>query len=135
MIEHVSVITLIVHDQYEALRFYTEKLGLEKRMDIPYGEHGRWITIAPRGDQSLQIVLQGIDWFEGEERARKEAQVGQNPTLVFAVDNCQQTYEELLGRGLEFTQPPTNSGWGIQATTKDLYGNTLVLAEYPKHQQ
>jgi catechol 2,3-dioxygenase-like lactoylglutathione lyase family enzyme len=131
MISHVSRITIIVKDQSDALRFYTEQLGFEKRADRPIGPAQRWITVAPPHDQALEIVLQPIDWFEGEERERKLAQVGQNPTLVLAVEDCWQTSATLAARGVAFEEPPARQAWGgVQAVAKDLYGNSLVLVEY-----
>jgi catechol 2,3-dioxygenase-like lactoylglutathione lyase family enzyme len=130
MISHVSRITIIVKDQLDAVRFYTEQLGFEKRADRPIGPGRRWITVAPPNDKSLEIVLQPVDWFDGEERERKLSQVGHNPTLVLAVDDCRQTSAALAARGVVFEEPPALQAWGgVQAVAKDLYGNSLVLVE------
>lgn len=134
MISHVSRITIVVKDQAEALRFYTEKLGFEKRSDVPMGPGRRWVTVAPPNDKVLEIVLQPVDWFDGAERERKLAQVGQNPTLVLAVPDCHETSAVLKERGVDFAEPPAPQAWGgVQAVAKDLYGNLLVLVEYADH--
>ena len=131
MISHVSRITIVVKDQTEALRFYTEKLGFEKRSDVPMGPGRRWVTVAPPNDKVLEIVLQPVDWFDGDERERKLAQVGQNPTLVLAVPDCRETSAVLKERGVDFAEPPAPQAWGgVQAVARDLYGNHLVLVEY-----
>ena len=125
-------VTIRVRDQEEALRFYTEKLGFEQRADLPMGPQRRWITVAPKGEQAPELVLQPADWFEGEERQQHAALVGKDPTIVFQVDDCRVTYETLRARGVEFSMPPTEQGYGIEADGKDLYGNTLVFLQLPK---
>ncbi len=124
-------VTIRVRDQEEALRFYTEKLGFEQRADLPMGPQRRWVTVAPKGEQAPELVLQPADWFEGEERQQHAALVGKDPTIVFQVDDCRATYETLRARGVEFSMPPTEQGYGIEADGKDLYGNTLVFLQLP----
>ncbi len=120
--------TLKVANQDEALAFYTEKLGFGKRADLPMGPGTRWVTVAP-ANSKVELVLQPTDWFQGEEREQHIARIGQNPTMVFRVDDCRQTCAELSERGVEISEPPTETGYGLQAIVKDLYGNTLVLLE------
>jgi catechol 2,3-dioxygenase-like lactoylglutathione lyase family enzyme len=129
MIFKLLRITLVVRDQEVAFRFYTEKLGFEKRDDQPMGDKSRWLTIAPKDDHTLEIVLQPLDWFEGKAREERAAMVGHNPTMVFRVDHCQDTYELLLARGVIFEQSPEERPYGLEALAKDLYGNTLDLLE------
>ena len=128
MITDTLCLTLVVRDQDEALAFYTGKLGFEKRADYPIGAGQRWLTVAPPASHVV-FVLQPPDWFQGEEQARLRAQIGLTPTLIFAVDDCRQTYEHLLAQGVEILAPPANLGFGLQATCKDLYGNRLVFVE------
>jgi catechol 2,3-dioxygenase-like lactoylglutathione lyase family enzyme len=132
MINKIIRITLLVRNQDEALRFYTEKLGFEKRTDLTMAPGQRWLTVASKGDQQVEIVLQPPDWFEGTTREDHLAQVGKNPTLVFQVDDCRRIYAELRQKGVEFASPPENLPYGIQAVAKDLYSNDLVLLELPK---
>jgi len=120
-------VTIRVQDQEEALRFYTQKLGFEKRADLSMGAHRRWVTVAPKDDLALEFVLQPSDWFEGEERQRHRELVGKDPTIVFQVDDCRATFEQLRAQGIEFSMPPTDLNYGIEADGKDLYGNTLVF--------
>ncbi len=124
-------VTTRVKDQNEALRFYTEKLGFEKRADMPMGPTQRWITVASKDDPHLELVLQPSDWFEGEERQQHAALVGKDPTLVFQVDDCRAIYEKLHSQGVAFSLPPTDRGYGIEADGQDLYGNTLVFLQLP----
>ena len=115
-------VTVRVRNQEEALGFYTDKLGFEKRADMPMGPGQRWITVAPKGQDTPELVLQPADWFEGEERQQHSGLVGKDPTIVFQVDDCQATYEKLQARGVEFSLSPTDRGYGIEADGKDLYG-------------
>ena len=124
-------VTVRVENQDEALRFYTDKLGFEKRADMPMGPKQRWITVSPKDDPALEMVLQPSDWFEGEERRQHAALVGKDPTLVFQVDDCQATYEHYHNNGVKFSLPPTDRGYGIEADGLDLYGNTLVFLQLP----
>ncbi len=126
-------VTIRVRDQEEALRFYTQQVGFEKRADLPMGAGRRWVTVAPKDDEVIELVLQPSDWFEGEERQQHSELVGKNPTIVFQVDNCRATYERLCAQGVEFSMPPTAMGYGIEADGKDLYGNTLVFLQIDAH--
>ena len=65
-------VTIRVKDQDEAQRFYTEKLGLEKRADLPMGPNRRWVTVGSADVPQLELVLQPSDWFEGEERQQHD---------------------------------------------------------------
>jgi predicted enzyme related to lactoylglutathione lyase len=128
-------VTVRVHDQQEALQFYTEQLGFEQRADWPMGSTQRWITVAPKDESAVELVLQPTDWFEGEDRQRHKELVGKDPTLVFQVDDCRATHQMLTARGVAFSRPPTELPYGIEADARDLYGNTLVFLQLPQHLQ
>jgi len=130
MITNVSSFTIIVPEQDEALAFYVHTLGFEKRADMPMESGKRWITVAPP-DAQVVFVLQPLDWFEGEEREEHKTLIGKTPTIVLYVDDCKQTYVDLSSRGVEFTEVPIHKSYGVEATCKDLYGNSLVLLEKP----
>jgi predicted enzyme related to lactoylglutathione lyase len=122
-------VTIRVRNQEEALHFYTETLGLEKRADFPMGPNQRWVTVASRDDPVVELVLQPTDWFEGEECQRHDGLVGKDPTIVFQVDDCQVSYEKLSALGVKFSTPPTDRPYGIEAVGQDLYGNALVFLQ------
>ncbi|WP_435158158.1 VOC family protein [Haladaptatus sp. DFWS20] len=131
MIEKLRLTTRIVSDQDEALDFYTEKLGLRKTADETFGpENRRWVTVGAEHDDTVEIVLEPLDWFEDEEADRRSAMIGEQPALAFTVDDCRATYETLRGRGVEFTSKPTEQPYGIEAIATDLYGNGIVLVEH-----
>ena len=130
MITHLARVTILVRNQDEALRFYTEKLGFEKRADMPMGAT-RWLTVAPTGQRELEIVLQQPDpAFHGEEGAQKMLErIGQNTTWVLATNDCQGDYERLSAQGVRFASPPQRQMYGTEAVLLDLYGNQFSLLQ------
>ncbi|MBI2954788.1 MAG: VOC family protein [Chloroflexi bacterium] len=131
MITGLARVTILVWDQDEALAFYVEKLGLEKRADMVFGPGMRWLTVAPRDQKELEIVLLKPEMaMHGEEGARKLAErIGQSPPGVFFTDDCRATYETLRSRGVNFLRPPQEQMYGVEATFEDLYGNTFSLLQ------
>ena len=131
MITRLARVTIYVHDQDEALRFYTEKLGLEKRSDVAFGPGARWLTVAPAGQTDFEILLQApVPAMHGEEFAQKISErVGQGTTWVFFTDNCRADYETLKGRGVSFSSEPQEQPYGVEAVFQDLYGNSFSLLQ------
>jgi predicted enzyme related to lactoylglutathione lyase len=117
----LTQVTVLVKDQDDALKFYTEKLGFEKRADMT-GSGMRWLTVAPKGQKTPEIILLKAD-------AAKAARVGQGTTWVIETDNCQGMYEAMQARGVKFVRPPEKLPWGIQAVLEDLYGNPYALIQ------
>ena len=130
-------VTVVVKDQEEALRWYTEKLGFEKRADDSTTMPGlRWLTVAPQGQTEPEIVLNQPDTrIMGKEHDemmnRLRSSIGKNPTWVLWTDDCMRTYEELVKRGVKFPFPPQRQPWGLSAVFEDLYGNPYNLLEPP----
>jgi predicted enzyme related to lactoylglutathione lyase len=124
----LNVVTIVVKDYEEALKFYIERMGFEKRTDMSMGPKSRWLTVAAPG-QDVEILLQKPDpAVHGAEHAGILSEsIGQGTTWVLGTNDCQKSYEELSGRGVTFTEAPKQVPWGIQAVLKDLYGNTFAL--------
>src|SRR5947199_9563276 len=98
-----------MHDQDEAVDFYTKKLGMEVRADVSYPEMGefRWLTVGPRGQEDFAIVLMAIPGppvmdQETAEQVRTLMAKGFAGTVFLTTDDAQKSYEELKGRGVEF---------------------------------
>jgi predicted enzyme related to lactoylglutathione lyase len=129
MITKLAHVTVIVRDQDEALRFYMEKLGMEKRQDARMGEF-RWLTVAPKGSD-VAIVLQrpSAPFHSAEEAERMLARVGQGTTWVLETDDCHKDHERLAASGVKFTSAPSEHPWGVSAVFEDLYGNRYNLLE------
>jgi predicted enzyme related to lactoylglutathione lyase len=127
MLTKIAVVTILVRDQDEALRFYTEKLGLEKMDDMTFGEGNRWLTVTPPGQKEVQIFLQKADSFG----ANLMDYVGKAPSWAFNTDDCRATYETLKARGVNFLSEPKEQPWGVEAVFEDLYGNKFSVVEEP----
>jgi catechol 2,3-dioxygenase-like lactoylglutathione lyase family enzyme len=127
---------LWVDDQDEALAFYTEKLGMEVRSDVTLPELGdfRWLTVSPPGQDDVSIVLMAIPgppvMDEGTARQVRELMAKGFAGAVFlTTDDARASYEELKGRGVEFTEPPEERPYGIDAGFRDPSGNTFRLTQ------
>jgi uncharacterized glyoxalase superfamily protein PhnB len=127
---------LWVHDQDQALAFYTEKLGLEVRADVTLPELGdfRWLTVGPSNQPDFAIVLMAIPGppvmdAETAEQVRTLMAKGFAGTVFLTTEDCQASYEELKARGVEFTEPPEERPYGIDSGFRDPSGNSLRLTE------
>jgi catechol 2,3-dioxygenase-like lactoylglutathione lyase family enzyme len=127
---------LWVHDQDEALAFYTEKLGMEARADATLPEMGdfRWLTVGPAGQPDFSIVLMAIPGPpvmdpDTAEQVKGLMAKGFAGTVFLTTDDCRASYEELKGRGVEFTEEPEERPYGVDAGFRDPSGNALRLTE------
>jgi predicted enzyme related to lactoylglutathione lyase len=126
MITKIGHITLLVRDQDEALRFYTEILGMEKRADMTMDNGFRWLAVAPPGEP-VEIVFVKAD--TPEKRARVGSQVADHVFLVLHTDDCHKQAAQMQARGVKFLSQPTEQPWGVEAVFQDLYGNVMDLLE------
>jgi catechol 2,3-dioxygenase-like lactoylglutathione lyase family enzyme len=127
---------LWVHDQDEALAFYTDKLGFEVRSDVTLPEMGdfRWLTVSPPGQEDVAIVLMAIPGppVMDEETARQIEDLmakGFAGTAFLTTDDCRSEYEQLKSRGVEFTETPEERPYGIDCGFRDPSGNSIRLTE------
>ena len=127
---------LWVHDQEVALKYWTEKVGLEVRQDVTVAELGsfRWLTVGPPGQDSVSIVLMAVPGPPiMDETTRKQVldlvAKGFAGTVFLTTENCQATYEQLKARGVEFTEPPHEMPYGIDSGFRDPSGNSVRLTQ------
>lgn len=127
----LAIISILVQDQDEALQFYTEKLGLEKRTDVTYGPGLRLLTVAPKGQQKPEIALARPDPVRHTPERIEEVmeQIGGGAGWVFVTDDCHKMYETLQMRGVKFVSAPIKHLYGIEAIFQDPSGNTFSLIE------
>jgi uncharacterized glyoxalase superfamily protein PhnB len=125
-----------VHDQDEALAFYTEKLGFEVQSDVTMAELGdfRWLTVAPPGKSDTAIVLMAIPGppvmdAETAEQVRTLMGKGFASAIFLTTDDVQSDYQELKGRGVEFTEEPEERPYGIDCGFRDPSGNSFRLTQ------
>jgi catechol 2,3-dioxygenase-like lactoylglutathione lyase family enzyme len=136
MLKSLTTTQVWVHDQDEALAFYTEKLGMELRDDVTVPEFGnfRWLTVGVPGQEDVSVVLMAIPGppvFDDETRQKigELMAKGAATALFFATDDIQSTYQELKSRGVEFQQEPTEQPYGIDAGFRDPSGNSMRMAQ------
>jgi uncharacterized glyoxalase superfamily protein PhnB len=127
---------LWVHDQEEALAFYTEKLGFEVRSDVtlPEMDGFRWLTVSPPGQEDVAVVLMAIPgppMMDENTTQQVEALMAKGfaGTVFLTTDDCHADYEQLKSRGVEFTETPEERPYGIDCGFRDPSGNSIRLTE------
>jgi catechol 2,3-dioxygenase-like lactoylglutathione lyase family enzyme len=135
MIQRMSHTTIWVTDQDVALDFYVNKLGFEVRTDVTMDGGFRWLTVGPKGQPDLEIVLMlvkpGAQWDdETTELVRKLLAKGALGAGAFETPDCRKTYEELKGRGVEFMSEPEEKFYGVEAILKDPFGNWFSMTQH-----
>ncbi|MCE5022689.1 VOC family protein [Staphylococcus haemolyticus] len=121
--------SIFVDNQEEALQFYTDILGFEKKVDEPVGEGFRWLTlVSPNQPDGAQLVLEpNGNPIAGDYQQRLfEANI---PITMFGVENVQQTYDALTQKGVHFTVEPTIMGSAKMAIFNDTCGNLIQIVE------
>jgi len=122
----ITVTSVFVDDQAKALAFYTDKLGFRPGYDVPAGDY-RWLTV---GDDRSDVQLLLEPDAHPAAKAFKAALVADGiPATQFAVDDLAAVHAELVGRGVEFTQPPTAMGPVTTAVLDDTCGNLIQLVQ------
>ena len=126
----IGHITLLVKDQDEALKFYTEKLGFQKRQDLPLGNM-RWVTVSPKGQTDIELTLVVADTEEKRRAVGKQA--GDHVFLTLETDDCRKEYKALKAKGVKFYGKPEVQQWGVDVVLEDLYGNLFDLVQRLTH--
>ena len=124
-----------VHDQEEALAFYTDKLGFEVREDVTVPELGnfRWLSVGLPGHDTAIVLMAvpGPPVFDDQTRQQILDLIGKGAAsgLFFETDDVRAAYEELNGRGVEFQGEPTEQPYGIDVGFRDPSGNQARLVQ------
>jgi predicted enzyme related to lactoylglutathione lyase len=136
MMIRIGTAQLWVHDQDEALRFYTDKVGLELRQDvtIPEMDNFRWLTVGPPQQDDIAIVLMAIPGppmmdADTERQVRDLVAKGFAGTVFLSTDDCRASYKEMVARGVEFVEEPEDRPYGVDAGFRDPSGNNIRLTE------
>jgi uncharacterized glyoxalase superfamily protein PhnB len=132
----IATMQLWVDDQEQALEFWTNKVGMETRSDVTLPEMGdfRWLTVGPPDQPDIAIVLMAIPGPpvmdpDTAEQVRTLMSKGFAGTVFLTTDNVQADYEELKGRGVEFTEEPEERPYGIDCGFRDPSGNSIRLTQ------
>jgi len=131
MIQKLSHTTIYVLDQDAARDFYVNKLGFEVRMDQSMDNGFRWLTVSPKGQPDLQLILMKVDGpnIKPEVAAVLKGLVEQGRINggVLQTDDTRATYEDLKAKGVEFLSPPVDRFYGVECVMKDNSGNWFSL--------
>ena len=124
-----------VHDQDEALAFYTKTLGWEVRADVKMEAWNfRWVVVGPVGQPEVGLVLMpvpGPPMLDADASATLGDLVakGSGGTLFLETDDCKAAYDDLSARGVVFNDPPTEQAYGIDTSFRDPSGNNIRLTQ------
>jgi catechol 2,3-dioxygenase-like lactoylglutathione lyase family enzyme len=148
MIQKMSHATIYVLDQDEAKDFYVNKLGFEVKVDQSLPNGFRWLTVAPKGQPELEIILMkvgsGGDFVKmkggkPEESSKQDIDAitallekGWFSAGAFRTADCRKTFEELKAKGVEFVSEPKDQFYGVEAVFKDPFGNWFSMSQ-PKN--
>jgi catechol 2,3-dioxygenase-like lactoylglutathione lyase family enzyme len=131
VITNVSLVTVYVTDIDEAKAFYTDKLGFKLKEDISLPDF-RWCTVYQADHPELELTLmvpgppldeESADWM------RRIMAKGSLHGFGIATDDCRKTFDELVAKGVEYIQEPSDRPYGVEAVLRDNSGNWLVLVE------
>ena len=148
MIQKMSHATIYVLDQDQAKDFYVNKLGFEVKVDQSLPNGFRWLTVAPKGQSELEIILMKVGSgtnfikMKGGGAGKSDAQdidamaallkKGLFNAGAFYTADCRKTFEELKAKGVEFVSEPKDQFYGVESVFKDPFGNWFSLTQ-PKN--
>jgi catechol 2,3-dioxygenase-like lactoylglutathione lyase family enzyme len=136
VLNQLTAVNVWAQDQDAALAFYTDKLGMEVRDDVTVPELGnfRWLTVGLPAQDGVAVALLAIPGppvidAETAEELKAVVAKGAAGNLFFSTDDCQASYEELKGRGVEFSEEPSERPYGIDAAFRDPSGNQIRMIQ------
>ena len=126
----IYVTSVFVDDQAKALDFYTKVLGFQKKTDIPLGD-ASWLTVvSPEQPDGTELLLEPSG--HPAVGPYKDALVQDGiPATSFAVDDITAESDRLRGKGVRFTQEPTEMGGVSTAVFDDTCGNLIQIVQLP----
>jgi catechol 2,3-dioxygenase-like lactoylglutathione lyase family enzyme len=133
MITTLRISQIYVLDQDEALAFYVGKLGLQVNTDQDLG-FMRWLTVSAPGDPDREILLErpgapSLDDATAEQVREMLTKGATGGHLFFTTDDARQTSQELVDRGVEVTDEPSERPYGIDFGLRDPFGNHIRIAQ------
>jgi catechol 2,3-dioxygenase-like lactoylglutathione lyase family enzyme len=133
MITGISIVSVWVLDQDAAKDFYTKQLGCELTNDIVLDNGMRWLTVRPQGSTGQELLLMdpARSMLDAETAAQVRALVAKGALSpgVMATTDCRADHNVLADRGVEFTQPPAERPYGIEAVLRDDSGNWFSFTQ------
>jgi catechol 2,3-dioxygenase-like lactoylglutathione lyase family enzyme len=133
MIQKISHTSIYVIDQDAAKDFYVNKLGFELRMDQKADNGFRWLTVGPKAQPDLSLILMKVDGpnipSDVAPVLKRFLEEGKMGGFVLHTADCRKTYEELSAKGVEFLKPPEDRFYGVEALMKDNSGNWFSVTQ------
>jgi catechol 2,3-dioxygenase-like lactoylglutathione lyase family enzyme len=127
----IHLTSVSIDDYDKALAFYTQKLGFQKKVDVPLGEGARWITVvSPEDPDGVQLLLEPNAQYPAMKALKDALMQDCVPYTAFKVDDTQAEYDRLKALGVEFTMEPTNIGPAIVAVMHDTCGNLIQIEQH-----
>ena len=127
----IKITSIYVDNQDNALRFYTEVLGMAKKADFSNGPF-RWLTVASADDPNgieLQLALNN----NPAAKTYQDAMFQQHqPAIMFQTDDVKADYERIKARGGEFATEPKQVTGATIAQLKDNCGNLIQISQIAK---
>jgi catechol 2,3-dioxygenase-like lactoylglutathione lyase family enzyme len=138
MIQRLCHTTIFVLDQEASKDFYVNKLGFDVNTDVTMDNGYRWLTISPKGQKDMEIILMAVgpgSGYDDETSGHLQWLLnhGKLGAGVWSTADCRKTYEELKAKGVEFTKEPTEEFYAIEAVFKDNSGNWFSLSQHKDH--
>ncbi|HEY2333847.1 MAG TPA: VOC family protein [Solirubrobacterales bacterium] len=120
-IGQVATVMVPVADQDKAIEFYTEKLGFEKRADIPFGDGNRWVEIAPSGAATTIALVQPME----------DQETGVESRVALDSADIDADHAALRERGVDVDAEVTRMGGPVPPMFffRDQDGNRLLIVE------
>ena len=127
----VALVTLVVDDYDEAIRFYTEALGFRLVEDTPRPDGSRWVVVEPgaegQGGQGTGLVLGRAK--DEAQRARVGDQTGGRVGFFLHTDDFARDHARMRAAGVTFLEEPRHEPYGSVVVFQDLYGNRWDLLQ------
>ena len=128
MQQSLAMVSLVVRDYDEAIKFFVGTLGFVLVEDSPVPDQGkRWVVVAPPGGGQSRLLLARAS--TAEQQSRVGNQTGGRVFLFLHTDNFSRDYESYKARGVVFVRDPKEEPYGTVAVFKDLYGNLWDLVQ------
>jgi predicted enzyme related to lactoylglutathione lyase len=133
MLDSIYISHVFVADQDKALDFYVGKLGLQVSQDQDLGIM-RWLTVRAPGQPGREILLEkpgapAMDESAAQQVRELVAKGASGFTIGFTTNDCRKTHQELLSKGVEFTQEPVERPYGIDMGVRDPFGNHIRIVQ------
>jgi catechol 2,3-dioxygenase-like lactoylglutathione lyase family enzyme len=133
MFNSITHHSIFVLDQDAALDFYVGKLGLEVATDADLG-FMRWLTIRVPGDPRREILLErpgppSMDEATAEQVRELLTKGASGLAFILTTDDCRKTFAALRGRGVEFSEEPTEHFYGVDCALRDPFGNHIRITQ------